>query len=184
MVTFSALDTVAASRRPSTKIVDRIVECSFERLTIILPGGIIVRRSKEHSTMRSTIFVLGLLLAATVSSAEKVTIQVRGMSCGSCEATVKSALKEIDGVSEAQVSYEQGQAVVTYDSTKTTPEAIARAVELRLPGYKLAVGGGPVPAMESTKACALHGTVSAALIERSQVDPQRLTFYEVGLVCG
>ena len=134
--------------------------------------------------MRSTIFVLGLMLAATLSSAEKVTIQVGGMSCGGCAATVKSALKGIDGVSDAQVSYEQGQAVVTYDSTKTTPEAVARAVELRLPGYKLAVGGGPVPATESTKACARPGTVSAALIERSQVDPQRVTFYEVGLVCG
>ena len=77
--------------------------------------------------MRSTIFVLGLMLAATVFSAENVTIQVQGMSCGSCAASVKSALKGIDGVSDARVSYEQGQAVVTYDSTKTTPEAIARA---------------------------------------------------------
>ncbi|HMC21584.1 MAG TPA: cation transporter [Thermoanaerobaculia bacterium] len=133
--------------------------------------------------MRSTIFVLGLMLAATVFSAENVTIQVQGMSCGSCAASVKSALKGIDGVSDARVSYEQGQAVVTYDSTKTTPEAIARAVEVRLPGYKLVVGGGPVRAAESPKGCARPAAAGAALVERSQVDSQRVTFYEVGLVC-
>jgi len=124
------------------------------------------------------------MLAATVSGAENATIQVQGMSCSGCAATVTSALKQIEGVSDARVSYEQGQAVVTFDSAKTTAEAIARAAELRLPGYKLVVGGGPIVAAQSPKACARPTVSGASLVQRSQVNSERVTFYEVGLVCG
>ncbi len=133
--------------------------------------------------MRFTILALGLMFAATVS-AENATIQVQGMSCSGCAATVTSALKQIEGVSDARVSYEQGQAVVTFDSAKTTPEAIARAAELRLPGYKLVAGGGPIVAAQSPKACARPIVSSASLVQRNQVNSERVTFYEVGLVCG
>ena len=34
----------------------------------------------------------------------------------------------------------KGEAVVTYESTKITPEAIARSAEQKLPGYKFAAG--------------------------------------------
>ncbi len=134
--------------------------------------------------MRSTAFVLILMLGATVGRSESVTIHVQGMSCGGCAATVTSALKQIDGVSDARVSYEQGQAVVTYDSAKTTPEGIVRAAELQLPGYKLVAGGGPTIATESPKACARPATAAIPLVQRGEVDPERVTFYQVGLVCG
>ncbi len=55
-------------------------------------------------------------------------LKVEGMTCGGCEAAVKSAAKKVDGVKDARVSYEKSTAQVTYDPTKTTPEAIARAI--------------------------------------------------------
>jgi mercuric transport protein len=134
--------------------------------------------------MRSTQFALVLMLSAALAGAETVTIQVQGMSCSGCAGTVASALKHVDGVTDARVSYEQGHAVVTYDSAKITPQAIARATELRLPGYKLVMGGAPTIARESPKACARPAVATASLVQRSQVDPERVTFYEVGLVCG
>ena len=42
-----------------------------------------------------------------------MTLKVEGMMCGHCEARVKKALEEIDGVVSAEVSHEKGTAVVT-----------------------------------------------------------------------
>ena len=41
---------------------------------------------------------------------------------------MKIAAKRVNGVTETKVSYKEGRAEVTYDPTKTTPEAIARAI--------------------------------------------------------
>ena len=41
------------------------------------------------------------------------TINIEGMMCGHCEATVKKALEAIDGVKYASVSHETGTAIVT-----------------------------------------------------------------------
>ena len=40
------------------------------------------------------------------------TMKIEGMMCGHCEATVKKALEALDGVSEAIVSHEKGNAIV------------------------------------------------------------------------
>lgn len=37
-----------------------------------------------------------------------MTLKVEGMMCGHCEARVKKALEEIDGVVSAEVSHEKG----------------------------------------------------------------------------
>ena len=42
----------------------------------------------------------------------KKTMKIEGMMCPHCEATVKKALEALDGVSEAAVSHEAGEAVV------------------------------------------------------------------------
>lgn len=63
------------------------------------------------------------------SQADQVSVlAIEGMTCGGCAAAVKMAAKGIDGVKDATVSYEDGRAEVTYDASKTTPEAIARVV--------------------------------------------------------
>jgi len=50
------------------------------------------------------------------------------MTCGGCAAAVESAANEVDGVIETAVSYDKGLAEVTYDPTKTSPNAIAQAI--------------------------------------------------------
>lgn len=45
------------------------------------------------------------------------------------------AAKSIDGVKECKASFQKGTAEVTYDSSKTTPEAIARVIGDKT-GYK------------------------------------------------
>ena len=48
------------------------------------------------------------------------------------------ALRRVDGVKEAEVSFESGQAVVTFDSTVTTPDHFIAELE-RMTGFKATV---------------------------------------------
>lgn len=56
------------------------------------------------------------------------TLKVTGMTCGGCEAAVKMAAKRVDGVTSATASAKSGTAEVNYDPSKTSPDAIAKAV--------------------------------------------------------
>lgn len=56
------------------------------------------------------------------------TLKVTGMTCGGCESAVKLAAKRVDGVKSVTASAKSGTADVTYDPSKTSPEAIAKAV--------------------------------------------------------
>ncbi|MCY1572515.1 copper chaperone CopZ [Staphylococcus pettenkoferi] len=57
------------------------------------------------------------------------TIQVEGMSCEHCKNAVETALKDLDGVSQAEVSLEQGQVNVDYDDSKFDFEDMRDAIE-------------------------------------------------------
>ena len=58
------------------------------------------------------------------------TMKIEGMMCGHCEASVKKALENLDGVSEAVVSHESGTAVVTL-SADVDDAVLTKAVEDR-----------------------------------------------------
>lgn len=66
------------------------------------------------------------------------TLEVTGMTCGGCAAAVKMAALKVDGVKDANVSYEEKRADITYDPAKTNPEAIAKAVTEKS-GFKASV---------------------------------------------
>ncbi len=72
----------------------------------------------------------GSELASDVTPLANVetTFEVKGMYCATCPVTVKTAAKKVPGVIDARVSREQERAWVTYDPSKTTPEAIATAI--------------------------------------------------------
>ncbi len=46
----------------------------------------------------------------------QTTLKVTGMTCGHCVAAVTKALENVSGVEKADVSLEQGQAVITGDA--------------------------------------------------------------------
>lgn len=57
------------------------------------------------------------------------TYTVNGMKCDHCRQSVESALKGVNGVKSAEVSLEKGEAVVSYDESQTTPQALKEAVD-------------------------------------------------------
>lgn len=68
------------------------------------------------------------------SLARTVTIPVEGMSCMSCVARLKRALKSIDGVIDVEVSLEHREARVYYLDTKVSPQHFVDAINSL--GYK------------------------------------------------
>ena len=77
----------------------------------------------------SLVAAFGLVARAQQTDATKVCLlKVSGMACSSCAKTVEKEAKKIDGVKSAKVSQPNGQAEITYDPAKTSPEAIAKRI--------------------------------------------------------
>jgi mercuric ion binding protein len=76
----------------------------------------------------AAIVALSTTLGAPAFAATKtVTLSVLNMTCAACPITVKKALSKVDGVEKTAVSYENKEAVVTYDDAKTNVEALTKA---------------------------------------------------------
>ena len=71
--------------------------------------------------------------------ASVVTLKVTGMTCGGCVLGVRKVLTRLDGVTKADVSYEKGAAVVTFDPKKATVEQMVAAIKTL--GYTAVVAG-------------------------------------------
>lgn len=56
------------------------------------------------------------------------TLKIFGMTCAGCEVAVKIAARSIDGVTDVKASYAKKNAEVTYDPSKTNPNAIAKVI--------------------------------------------------------
>jgi mercuric ion binding protein len=79
-------------------------------------------------------FAAALTLAVTLATAsafaatKTVTIRVNGMKCGQCSSSVAKVLKATAGVKEVEVSYEKGEAVITYDDEKVNEAKLREAI--------------------------------------------------------
>jgi periplasmic mercuric ion binding protein len=69
-----------------------------------------------------------VVLVVNASEVQKVTLDVKGMTCASCPVTVKVVLKQQVGVSEVKMDADQSTAEVRFDPAKVTPDRLARAV--------------------------------------------------------
>lgn len=80
------------------------------------------------------------VVTAPVADTAKVKLAITGMTCGSCATTARIALERVDGVYDAEVSYDSASAVVLYDPEETSPEEIISHVE-KMTGYKATLAG-------------------------------------------
>lgn len=65
----------------------------------------------------------------------RATFTVTGMTCASCEITIKLALEKTQGIKSAEVSYDRSEAIVIYDTKVTTPEKLRDAINQT--GYRV-----------------------------------------------
>src|SRR5215467_2165112 len=75
-------------------------------------------RSRITSLLVSSVLVLTLGVITAAAFTKTVTIRVEGMKCEKCSASITKALKATEGVEDAQVSSEKGEAVIKYDDQK------------------------------------------------------------------
>jgi len=78
--------------------------------------------------LRNVFLLAGLVFASAALAEDRtVTLSVPGMYCEMCPATVKKALSRVPGVVKVDASYKDKQAVVTYDDSKTSIDALTGA---------------------------------------------------------
>ena len=96
-------------------------------------------RNRIISLAVSSVMVMALCAITAAAFTKTVTIKVEGMKCSKCSSSVTKALKATEGVEDAQVSSDKGEAVIKYDDQKLT-EAKLREV-INATGFKAAEPG-------------------------------------------
>ena len=66
---------------------------------------------------------------------QNLTLQIGGMTCVRCSGALEHALRSLDGVEKAEVSYAVGRAEITYDDAKVDRKRLEKAVKSA--GYKV-----------------------------------------------
>lgn len=58
-----------------------------------------------------------------------VVLEVKGMSCGHCEKSVKDGLSNLKGVNTVEVQLDEGKVNVNYDKNEITLDEICDTIE-------------------------------------------------------
>ena len=62
-------------------------------------------------------------------SNQTTTLNINGMTCGGWVKSVTNALNQVTGVTQANVSLEQNNAVINFDDSQTNESALKQAIE-------------------------------------------------------
>lgn len=60
---------------------------------------------------------------------QTLTLKIDGMTCGGCVKSVTRILENTDGVTKAEVSLENKNAVIEFDAARTNVDALIEAIE-------------------------------------------------------
>ncbi len=118
---------------------------------------------------------------------ERCTLKVEGMTCAACVRAVEESLRNVPGVREATVNLAAGQAAVTFEPGRASPEELARAVADV--GYRVAreelrlfVEGADNPHCAGVVEKALRGVPGVVEAEVNQATSVARIAYYAGLV--
>jgi mercuric transport protein len=113
----------------------RQVECEcaasvspHKRRSLLGVGGLVVLALVLSPwIIRGTIDTEAGVPVVQTRAVQQVVLDVDGMTCASCNATVQRALTRLDGVEAAWVTFEPPQAVVRFDPSRVTLDELTRA---------------------------------------------------------
>lgn len=89
----------------------------------------VARGIHDHFAATTAASMSSRSAVASVPATSVVTLNITGMTCGGCAIAARKVLTRLDGVSKADVSYEKGNAVVTYDPAKTDAQKMIAAIK-------------------------------------------------------
>jgi sulfite exporter TauE/SafE/plastocyanin domain-containing protein/copper chaperone CopZ len=72
------------------------------------------------------------------SGSSKIILNIKGMSCSSCELKIENVLGKVDGVKQVKVSLAESSATIEYDSSRVTPDQLAGIIQKL--GYEIDPG--------------------------------------------
>lgn len=75
------------------------------------------------------VIVLTIISIPVWAASQTVTLSVPSMDCPVCPITVKKALSNVSGVSNATVNFDKRLAIITFDDTKTNVDALTNATK-------------------------------------------------------
>lgn len=64
----------------------------------------------------------------TKAKAQTAEFKITGMTCNACSSKVTKAVNAVPGILTANVSHENGNAIVEYDKSKTSVEDLKKAI--------------------------------------------------------
>jgi copper chaperone CopZ len=85
-------------------------------------------RNRIISLVVGTVMVMALCVMTAAAFTKTVTIKVEGMKCAKCSSSVSKALKATEGVEDATVSSDKGEAVIKYDDQKTNETKLREVI--------------------------------------------------------
>jgi len=71
--------------------------------------------------------VLSVVSLSVWAKPQTITLDLPTMNCAMCPITVKKALSKVDGVTDIDVSYQQKEAIVTFDDAITSAKNLVNA---------------------------------------------------------
>ncbi len=112
------------------------IKRALEESSGVKEANVNLATEKAYITYDSDIINQGELVAAINEAGyqaqietQKTIVRIGGMTCASCAQTIENALKDSEGVVEANVNFATGKAVVTYDPQITNREATKQVIE-------------------------------------------------------
>ena len=75
------------------------------------------------------------IMVVDKSDVAMIEFKISGMTCQSCEKHVNHEVNQLNGILSSKASYEEGNAIVEYDRTKTNQTEIEKAINST--GYKV-----------------------------------------------
>ena len=85
-------------------------------------------RNRIISLVVSSVMVMTLGVITAAAFTKTATIKVEGMKCAKCSGAVSKALKATEGVEDAQVNHEKGEAVIKYDDEKLSETKLREVI--------------------------------------------------------
>ena len=72
-----------------------------------------------------------MMMSGSVYAGETETVEfsVEGMTCAGCSGKVSACINELEGIDEAEVSLDEGKAIVTFDASAINANSIIAAIE-------------------------------------------------------
>tara|TARA_R110002051_G_scaffold157784_1_gene229349 strand:- start:70 stop:669 length:600 start_codon:yes stop_codon:yes gene_type:complete len=68
------------------------------------------------------------IIVVDKANIQTINLQIKGMTCTSCEEHINHSVNQLNGIVNIKSSYENGNAEIEFDNSKTTIEEIEKAV--------------------------------------------------------